>query len=148
MKRALIEWDIGIDPRNVDLLLDSLDTQKLGLVDRYELFTLLREPLSSTRQEIIHHLFTDLFTAYGDGKGAILVEKLRKVFTGEAHPLITLGGYTVDYTFDHLLTCLEIQRKKPVKINRAMLMDYYGDLSATIEDDEYFTHIVRSNWDA
>eukprot|EP01040_Poterioochromonas_malhamensis_P014805 gene14805-16452_t len=64
------------------------------------------------------------------------------------HPLVSLGGYSEQFAFDHLLQSLQIPltNNERSKVTLDMFIDYYADLSAAIDDDDYFIAIVRSNW--
>ena len=34
----------------------------------------------------------------------------------------------------------------PKAVSLSKFVDYYGDLSAAVDDDDYFVGLVRSNW--
>lgn len=148
VKRALLEWNIGVISRNVDSLLDLVDHRHMGLIDIQELLAVMRGDISSQRLRVLDDVFMRLVDEIGDGKGAVGIGALQERFNGSEHPLVALGGYSDAYAMEHMLKCLEIPttRRPPSKLNRLMFQDYYGDLSATIDDNEYFEQVVRSNW--
>eukprot|EP01033_Poteriospumella_lacustris_P014585 gene14585-10428_t len=148
VKRALLEWNIGVVGRNVDVVLDLVDRRHMGLIDIQEFIATVRGEIPSQRLAMLDAVFIRLVDDIGDGKGSVGISALQNRFNGAEHPLVALGGYSEQYAVEHMLKCLEIPttRRPPSKINRLMFQDYYGDLSATIDDDEYFEQIVRSNW--
>lgn len=150
LKNALVEWGINIfqnyNSRYLDLLLDMVDAGKMGLIDLKDFFALLHGALSSKREKLL----IDVFSSKLDetNQGAVTIAALRKRFNGQDHPLVSLGGYSEQFAFDHLLQSLQIPltNNERSKLTLDMFIDYYADLSAAIDDDDYFIAIVRSNW--
>eukprot|EP01040_Poterioochromonas_malhamensis_P024218 gene24218-29912_t len=110
----------------------------MGLIDIQEFIATVRGEIPSQRLAMLDAVFIRLVDDIGDGKGSVGISALQNRFNGAEHPLVALGGYSEQYAVEHMLKCLEIPttRRPPSKINRLMFQDYYGDLSATIDDDE------------
>jgi len=140
---ALLSFGVGVGPRYLDMALDLADSDGLGLIELREAMALLRGPLTSRRMTVIDDAFSRLDVS---DSGAVAVAELQRRFFGGDHPLCAIGGYSEAAALEHLLRCFEIGGRLPQKINRAMFMDYYGDLSAAIDDDDYFEAVIRSNW--
>lgn len=143
LKAALIQWGISLNPRYLDTVLDMVDTGDMGLIEVRDFMNLVRGEIPANRQASIDTVFESLDV---ENVGSVPVEQLRNRFVGDNHPLVSLGGYSSDFALDHMMKCFESNRRLPSKVNRAMFLDYYGDLSACVDDDEYFLSIVRSNW--
>jgi Ca2+-binding EF-hand superfamily protein len=150
LKNALVEWGINIfqqyNSRYLDMILDNVDKGKLGLIDLKDFFSLIHGSMSSKREKAL----IDVFSVSLDpsNSGFVLIPELRKKFRGEDHPLVSLGGYSDQFAFEHLLQSCQIPSigSEKYKFTLNAFLDYYGDLSAAIEDDDYFLGIVRSNW--
>jgi hypothetical protein len=151
LKNALVEWGINIfsnyTSRYLDMILDSVDKGKLGLIDLKDFFALIHsQENSSKREKSLINIFATVIDP--EGRNNVAVGDLRQKFHGEDHPLVSMGGYDEQYAFEHILQCTSIPltKNESHKFTLAMFTDYYLDLSAAIEDDEYFLGIVRSNW--
>lgn len=143
LREALQHWGLVLPRRYMDMALDQVDNGRMGLIDVKDFLRLVRGPLSPPRAAALKSVFAMLDTA---GEGSIPISTLQDRFRGTDHPLVSLGGFTEQYALDHLLKSLEVNRRLPSRATYEMFADYYADLSAAVDDDDYFEGIVRSNW--
>lgn len=147
LKNALLEWGLqGISNRYLDVLLDMVDADKLGLINVQEFLRLVSGQLSSRREKVLIDVFDNVIDS--NRQHYVTVGELRGKFRGEDHPLVSMGGYAEDFAFEHLLqnSSLASSNNNNAKFTLNHFIDYYSDLSAAVDDDEYFEAIVRSNW--
>ncbi len=145
VKEALGRWGLAsiLSGNYLGMLLDLVDRDRMGLVDSKDLMHLLRGPLSPYRHALLQRVFASLDEA---GEGSVSIARLQKSFQGADHPLVSLGGFTEAQALEHMLKSFEMGRRTATRVSFEMFADYYGDLSAAVEDDAYFEAIVRSNW--
>lgn len=143
LKATLIDFGINVKPKYLDLILSKVDSGKLGLVEIKDVMQLLRGPTPKVREDIVSKIF---FNLDKEGSGLVNIDELSLNFRGEDHPLVSIGGYTEKDALNHLLKTFESQGKLPKVITFEKFLDYYADLSASIDDDDYFISLVRSNW--
>jgi Ca2+-binding EF-hand superfamily protein len=156
LKSMLVDFGVTLRPRYLDILLDSMGdgNSKTGLVHVDTFLAYLRGPLPPQREALLTTVYRALQAQASSG--VITVEVLRAYFRGEDHPLVTYGNYSEADALKHLLNYLDLVgsgrgKDKDLAAKGASLekfVDYYADLSAAIDDDQYFTALVNSNWAA
>lgn len=143
LKASLIEWGVNLNPRYIDIVLDMVDNGRMGLIDIRDFINLVRGPISSARLGLIKIIFKQLDV---NNEGIVSIDEIKRKFHGEDHPLVSIGGYNENYALEHMLKCFERNGRTSTKITLEMFADYYGDLSASILDDDYFEAVLRSNF--
>jgi len=102
----------------------------------------------------------------------VSADAIRDNFRGDDHPLVVFGSYSTAEALKHMLTFFELvkvgrdrEEKKEregfnstggstgrvvtggaVGVGMERFVDYYADLSAAVDDDDYFMGMVGSNW--
>lgn len=142
-KACLIEWGLGLDAKYIDILLNEVDLNRLGLIDVRDFIKFIRGPLQPEREAILRDVFSKLDVNCEDH---ISLEDVSNNFRADDHPFVTIGGATHGDALNHLLSSFQVKGKMPRKINFEKFSEYYADLSAAIDDDDYFAAIVSSNW--
>lgn len=143
LKSCLLDWGITTPTAYLDTMVDLCDDGKLGLIDISDFISLLRGPLNSFRENLLSNVFTKIDKSK---QGYISISEIEQNFIGKNHPLVTIGGYTEKEALKHILKAFEIHGKLPTKVSFMKFCSYYADLSATIDDDNYFESIVIGNW--
>lgn len=142
LRAALLEWGISLPVRYLDTILDQVDSGRMGLIDIRDFMDIVRGPISNSRLAIMKRVFSQL----DDRQESVAVADFKRRFRGEDHPLVSMGGFSEAQALDHMLRSFEVNNKPVVKVSVNMFIDYYGDLSAAIDDDQYFEAIMRSNF--
>lgn len=146
VKDAFLQWGCPFDGKYLDNIINLKDFKNLGLIDWRELISLIQGEMSNSRYALLKKIFTCLDVT---GQGVVAVNSLDKYFNGSEHPLVSVGGATEQEALDHIKKCFVSRsnaRRTITMINLSSFIEYYSDLSAVIEDDDYFENIVKSNW--
>ena len=86
---------------------------------------------------------------YGDVEIAVLAQS----FNAKSHPAVVEGRKTEEQILSEFLETFETHHnlasngKPESRINLDEFLDYYHNVSASIEDDAYFQKIMESSWD-
>jgi Ca2+-binding EF-hand superfamily protein len=143
MKACLMDWGIATSFHYLDTIMDMCDDTKMGLIDVREMLSVLRGPISPRRENLIRQVFEALDK---NRERVVPVSEVSANFSGAGHPLVTIGGFSEKDALNHLLKSFEVKGVLPPKIVYEKLFEYYADLSAAMEDDDYFEDVMRSNW--
>mmetsp|Transcript_22630 Transcript_22630/g.37776 ORF Transcript_22630/g.37776 Transcript_22630/m.37776 type:complete len:512 (-) Transcript_22630:190-1725(-) len=143
LKACLLDWGIGTPAFYLDTIVDMCEGSEMNLIDMKEFMRVLRGPLKFEREELLQNIFDKLDK---NCERVVPVEELTEQFSGSDHPLVTIGGFTEQDALNHLLASFEVKGRMPRKILFDKFVEYYADLSAAIEDDDYFFSMVKSNW--
>lgn len=168
LKLSLAEWGIKLNPKYLDVVLDTIDNGRMGLIDLQSFFALIRGEMPSSRFSVLQEIFMKLDQEH---QGYIVNGTLTKNFNGSEHPLVSIGGYSPSYALEHMIKYFDtlpaatsyahpthgrlIQGSTPTPVSATnnakritfdAFLQYYGDLSAAIDQDDYFITVVRNNW--
>lgn len=103
----------------------------------------LRGVLNDRRRDIVHQAFRVLDE---DGSGTVDVDELARKYSAQAHPDFLAGRRSEK---EILREFLENFRGGSTGGDVVTLEDferYYANLSASIDDDDYFELVVRNAW--
>ncbi|XP_069335941.1 calcyphosin isoform X3 [Eulemur rufifrons] len=115
LQRGLAELGLVLDEAEAEGVCRRWDRDGSGTLDLEEFLRVLRPPMSQAREAVIAAAFTKLDRS---GDGVVTVDDLRGVYSGCAHPKVTLAEF----------------------------QDYYSGVSASVDTDEEFVAMVTSAW--
>ncbi|XP_062969076.1 calcyphosin isoform X1 [Cynocephalus volans] len=115
LRRGLAELGLALDKAEVEAVCRHWDRDGSGTLDLEEFLRALRPPMSQAREAVIAAAFTKLDCS---GDGVVTVDDLRGVYSGRAHPKVTLAEF----------------------------QDYYSGVSASVDTDEEFVAMMTSAW--
>jgi len=89
-----------------------------------------------------------------DGSGNLDINDIRQNFNAKQHPDVKAGKKTEDQilgefldTFeDHFADCKGQEDSRDGNINMIEWLEYYNNVSASIDDDQYFEVMMNSAW--
>jgi len=136
--------DLGcsLSKKEAGILLEALDTNADGFVNFEEFQVGLRGYPNATRQEVIDRAFKKFDK---DCCGVIDSCDLAVVFNCTKHPKVLRGEMTSDDVFIEFLACFG-DKKGDGKITQSEWNDYYGGVSASIENDGHFCQLMVTAW--
>ena len=87
-----------------------------------------------------------------DGSGSINIEDLKGVYNASNHPDVKLGKKTEeDVLYEFLDTfeqhyALSNPNSRDRDISLKEFVEYYNNISCSIDNDEYFEVMIRNSW--
>ncbi|MDR3582082.1 MAG: EF-hand domain-containing protein [Candidatus Pacebacteria bacterium] len=87
-----------------------------------------------------------------DGSGTIDIEDLKGVYSAKQHPDVKQGKRTEDDVLLEFLETFEthhnvlMSKASDKKVTPEEFEEYYANISASIDDDEYFALMMRNAW--
>ncbi|XP_004395349.1 PREDICTED: calcyphosin isoform 2 [Odobenus rosmarus divergens] len=115
LQRGLAELGLVLDRAEAEGVCRRWDRDGSGMLDLEEFLRALRPPMSQAREAVIAAAFAKLDRS---GDGVVTVDDLRGVYSGRAHPKVTLAEF----------------------------QDYYSGVSASVDTDEEFVAMMTSAW--
>jgi len=143
---AMNAWGTSVEPRYLDSAINLVDTSGTGLVSWKDWIKLIRDSdggLSDARQGVLMNAFSIIDA---QGTGAVSLDDVAYCFAGADHPLCTVGELSEKDALSHMFMSLSTKGRMPASISYAQFADYHSDLSACVDDDEYFAGLVNSIW--
>lgn len=91
-----------------------------------------------------------------DKSGVLDITDVKGVYDPSRHPDVRAGKITGDQALDNFLETFEAHRglskgdaasvKGDKKVTLNEFMDYYSNVSASIDDDQYFELMIKNAW--
>ena len=81
-----------------------------------------------------------------DGNGLIEPEDLMSVYDASRHPDVMAGKRTPGEILQEFLDTFDVGGEKDGKVTRHEFENYYHNISASIDNDDYFELMMRNAW--
>jgi len=143
LEAALNRIGIGMSSEDVQDLLHAMDRNGDGSIDFEEWLHFVRGPLTPQRAAVVREAFDDLDA---DGDGLVDISDLGRRFASWTHPDVASGRRSRKEVHVELLDALSAAARGGRRVHMDDFMRYYETISASIESDQYFFHLVRSAW--
>ena len=142
-KKALREMAIQLTNSEFEIMFDIFDRDKSGTISFDELLVEIRGPLSEKRKKLVHMAFDILDS---DRNGAIDGEEIASKYDASKHPDVVAGNKQPKEILLEFLHTFDVGGEVDGKVTRAEFENYYSNISASIDDDEYFELMIRNAW--
>lgn len=136
--------DLGIEVTNIELdqLVGRFDRDKNGSIDLDEFLVGLRGELSERRVRVLRRAFAVLDK---DADKQISLREIQRVYDARQHPDVQAGRMTEEQALRNFVSQWDRHDKDGI-ITFDEFLDYYRDISASIDDDEYFEVMIENAW--
>lgn len=140
---GLRDYGAEMSRNDCKILLLGLDRNGNGSVTFTEFLGAIRGPMNRNRERLVDMAF-DVMDR--DRSGVIDFKDVAGAYDASNHPDVRSGRITVDAVFDDFLEKWERGGTVDGKVTREEFRNYYNDISASIDSDEYFELMMRNSW--
>mmetsp|Transcript_69828 Transcript_69828/g.195228 ORF Transcript_69828/g.195228 Transcript_69828/m.195228 type:complete len:356 (-) Transcript_69828:319-1386(-) len=137
LRQGLEKMGVVVPTADLDRCVAHFDQSGDGLVDAKEFIAGMRGEISESRRQSIREAF-EILDVHKDGVIAVQDLKGRYTVAGEE-------GATEEVALQKFLAQWDCYTVHGV-VSEHSFANYYCDISALVEDDQYFTWLVRSVW--
>ena len=109
-----------------------------------DVITLVREPLSKRRLDIVYEAFSKQDP---DNAGVVEASNMAHNFHAAQHPDVIHSKFSADDIYKLFLQTFDVGGEVEGKVTRNEFVNYYTNIGAFIDDDEYFEQMIRGVWD-
>ena len=99
--------------------------------------------MSSRRVRLVDQAFDVLDR---DGNGAVEPEDIINCYDASKHPDVLAGKRSPDEVLREFLDTFDVGGVVDGKVTRPEFENYYSNISASIDDDDYFELMIRNAW--
>lgn len=143
LKVGLRKFGVDITFHELDYLFTHFDADRSGCISTDEFLVGMRGDVSARRLVFVHQAF-DLLDK--DGDGAVTLQELASMYDTSKHPDVLSGRLTPDEALKLFAAQWESASERDGVITRREFEDYYTNLSASIDSDDYFELMMRNAW--
>lgn len=131
-------------------LLTLLDKNNDSVIDYNEFLRGIAGHMNKNREGIVRKAFHKLDA---DNNGVITLHDVKMFYDASGHPEVKAGRKTVEEILEQFLDTFEIHysnlhgvqnRNKNVTLDE--FIEYYNNISCSIDNDEYFQMMVKNAW--
>lgn len=146
--KAIKDYKLGLDDNTIKLVFEGFDRDKEGTIDYDEFVRCVRGPMSTKRVRLVERAFAKLDK---DGNGTIEAEDLKGVYNAKNHPDVKSGKKTEEEVLGDFLQTFEMHLNLgggtcDHVITKEEFLEYYNNVSASIDDDRYFETMITNAW--
>lgn len=137
------DFKVGISPETAREVFAAFDTDGSGTLNFDEFLLNVRPPMNDARVNLVNEAFK---RADKTGDGVITVADLRRVYKASEHPKYKNGEWDEDQVFKEFLKNFEEPNKADGKVTPEEFMSYYSGVSASVDNDAYFSLMMQNSW--
>ncbi|CAM9454322.1 unnamed protein product [Hapterophycus canaliculatus] len=146
--QGLVNFGIDADDGpggDIEKIMGFFDRDVVGSIIIQEFHRGLRGNMPKRRQLVVKDAFERLSANFG---GCVTVDVVQRCYDPASHPDVASGRMSPDNAFDDLSSALSRQddSSETAAVHFCDFMDYFRDLSAAIENDDYFQSVTLNAW--
>ena len=142
-KKGMRECDLDLSGKELDMLFKHFDKDGSGSIDFEEFIQGLRDPMNERRLRLVGMAF-DVIDA--DGNGIVEVEEVVQCYDASQHPKVKSGEMKANDVLMEFLETFEVGETVDGKVTRQEFTNYYHNISASIDNDDYWELMIRNAW--
>ncbi|GBG24610.1 Calcyphosin [Hondaea fermentalgiana] len=146
LKEGLLGYGVQVSPSEVRTLMQHFDRDGSGRITIEEFLRGLRGDMNRLRRKLVRKAWDQLVTHLRlDGPGdSVSLSDLATFYDVSKHPEVMQGRMTPEEALRQFMAVWDKNSDDLVEWKE--FLDYYKDLSAGIERDDYFELLIRNAW--
>ena len=148
--KAVRDYRMEIPAGDVQNLFQAFDRDGNGSIDYNEFLRVCRGDMSASRRSLVQRAF-ELIDKTGDG--ILAIEDIKGVYNARNHPDVRMGKKTEDEVLGEFLSTFETHHSitkggagLDQRVDIDEFVEYYNNISASIDDDRYFELMMKNAW--
>lgn len=142
LEEGLRQMGVNLVPEQVSALLAHFDKDGSGQIDLNEFMVAIRGDMNAARLSWVSAAY-DKLDKNKDGK--VTLDDIAKIVDVSQFPEVVNGQKTAKQVYMQYMSCWETQEVDGV-VTYDEFVDYYKDVSASVDSDEMFAAIMKSAW--
>ena len=139
---GLKDFDVHLDEEQAKSILNTFDRDGSGTVSFDELLRALRGDLSDARIHCIKQAYDKLDV---NKDGLVKLDDIAKIYDVSKHPDVIARKLTPEEAYKQFMSLWDTKVADGI-ITFDEFCEYYRDVSASIDTDEYFAVMMKSAW--
>jgi Ca2+-binding EF-hand superfamily protein len=141
--KAIKELKVGLSDSDIGLLFAYFDRDNSGNVEYNEFLYALRGELNDRRRALVHLAFKILDK---DGSGVLEPADVIQIYDTSKHPEVLSKRKTKEQVMREFLDSFDVGGEVDGKVTLNEFENYYSNLGASIDSDDYFELMIRNAW--
>ena len=149
-KQVCNMYNFGLDDNQLKIIFTNFDTENTGEIDYDEFIRTIRGEMNEFRQSLVQKVFDKLDTKK---TGEISFKELNNNYNVRNHPDVLSGKINEEEALKEFMDTFQetynylcgTETNNIITIEE--FMEYYENVSMTIDEDEYFEYLLNNTWD-
>jgi len=137
------DMKVNLSDAELRMVFDNFDTDHSGSISFEEIVQAVRDPLSDRRLKLVELAFMKIDT---DRSGIVNAEEIAKMYDPSKHPEVLSGQKTPKEILTQFLSTFDVGGEIDGKVTKQEFVNYYTNIGASIDNDEYFELMIRNAW--
>jgi Ca2+-binding EF-hand superfamily protein len=148
-KKCCKDFNFGLSDNEIQLAFSSFDRDNTGEIDYDEFLRTIRGEMNDFRRDLVNQVFNKLDI---NGNGQISFDEIQAKYDAKNHPEVLSGRKTEDEVLKEFMDTFQdtynylCGTETDNIITLEEFMEYYENVSMTIDDDEYFEIMINNGW--
>jgi Ca2+-binding EF-hand superfamily protein len=142
-KKTMKEMNLNNSDVELRMLFDHFDADRSGNIDFEEFIQGVRDPLTDRRLRLVQTAFHKLDK---DGDGAVDASEIASLYDASKHPDVLSNKRTTEDIYTEFLDTFDVGGVHDGKVTLQEFVNYYTNLSASIDNEDYFELMIRNAW--
>ena len=148
-KKAIKDFRINIQDKDIDRLFYIFDRDRSGRINYDEFLRGVRGEMNKFRKQLAEKAFRIMDK---DKSGVLNINDIKGVYNAKMHPDVKQGKKTEEEVLGEFLDTFEMHYSlnHPGSRDREISLDewieYYNNVSMSIDDDKYFELMMNNTW--
>jgi Ca2+-binding EF-hand superfamily protein len=139
---GLQNFGLNLSSQTAGELMSCFDIDNDGLLDLTEFCRGVRGGMNEMRQNLVRQAFSILDR---DGSGIVTMDEVARCYNAKAHPYVLDGRMTeAQVVQDFMRQWDGIEKDNQITIRE--FIEYYENVSTSIDRDDYFELMIRNAW--
>ncbi|KAF1316975.1 Calcyphosin-like protein, partial [Globisporangium splendens] len=143
LKSGLRKFGVDVSFHELDCLFTFFDADRSGCISVDEFLVGMRGEMDPRRLAFVNMAF-DLLDK--DGDGVVTLQELASAYDTSKHPDVINGKLTTQDALRLFAAQWESEKERDGVVTKLEFEEYYRNLSASIDSDEYFELMMRNAW--
>ena len=146
--KAMKDYKVGLSDKEIKELFDLFDRDGSGTIDYDEFLRQIRGEMNEVRKKVVLQAFDKLDL---DKSGIIELNEVKTLYNAKMNKDVLSGKKTEEEVYGEFIETFETHHniKKGIRdrrVTREEFLEYYNNISMSIDDDEYFVGLIQSAW--
>lgn len=142
-KKAMADVQLGFSDGQCTLMFSFFDSDNSGTIDYDEFLKAVRGDISDRRKNLILMAY-DVIDKTGDG--IVDPADLIDTYDTTKHPDVISGKKTKAQVLKEFLDTFDVGGEVDGKVTKDEFINYYKNISASIDSEDYFELMIRNAW--
>ena len=143
--KAVHESKLDFTDVDTKALFQAFDRNGDGTIDFDEFLRAVKGDMNPARVRLVNQAFDKIDI---DDSGELDYEDIKDTYNAKKHPAVLEGRKTERQVLEEFLSTFELHLSgvSDGRVTREEFLEYYTNISASIDNEEYFAQMMNSSW--